>query len=248
MPAPLPLSELRQLLAARFPSASRKNVGSHLRTHIAAIDDALEGGLPSGILCECVAPTASCGGQLVIEAMLLAARHRRLRAALVDAGESFDPDGADPQTLPHLLWVRCPDLDAALQTADIVLRDGNIGLAIIDLRGVGIPLVRRVPSTLWYRLQRAAEPSASTVVFFTKTACIPSARCRFLLEGAFHIDALDRERTQLTTALSVSIQRHYLRTTHAESEDHVRRTFPARLSSPGPAPDDTGEHPAARIA
>ena len=58
------------------------------------------------------------------------------------------------------------------------------GLVLLDLRHAPLRELRRVPSTSWYRLQRAVEPADLALVVATPTACVPSAQLRFELEQA----------------------------------------------------------------
>jgi hypothetical protein len=69
--------------------------------------------------------------------------------------------------LQHLLWVRCHTLDEAIQAADILVRDANLSLVMLDLRGVDVRALRRVFPTTWYRLQRALERTDMAMAVFT---------------------------------------------------------------------------------
>ncbi|MGH7995275.1 MAG: hypothetical protein ACREFX_02880, partial [Opitutaceae bacterium] len=104
MSAPGAAAALRRMLAERFPEAGRTRAGE-LPTGVRALDEALGGGLPAGRLTELV--SAAPGGQFVLARVLASARALRVRAALVDAGEGFDPQALEGQCLRHLVWVRC---------------------------------------------------------------------------------------------------------------------------------------------
>jgi hypothetical protein len=138
-----------------------------LPTGVAAIDDVAGGGLPVGGITEVVALAPSAGGQLLISSLLAATRARRMRAALVDALDAFDPQSHEPSLLQHLVWVRCRTLDEAMHAADILVRDANFALVMVDLRGIEWRALRRVPATTWYRLQRALERTDMAMVVFT---------------------------------------------------------------------------------
>lgn len=109
----------------------------------------------------------STGGQLLIARLLAATRARRMRTALVDAVDAFDPQSHEPPMLQHLVWVRCRTLDEAMHAADILVRDANLALVMVDLRGVAGRALRGVPATTWYRLQRALERTDMAMVVFT---------------------------------------------------------------------------------
>lgn len=164
--SPESLAALRLLLAERFPQAAPRPAAV-LPTGVAAIDEAGDGGLPVGGITEVVALAPSAGGQLLISSLLAATRARRMRAALVDAIDAFDPQSHEPPLLQHLVWVRCHTLDEAMHAADILVRDANLSLVIVDLRGVAGRALRRVPATTWYRLQRALERTDMAMVVLT---------------------------------------------------------------------------------
>ena len=164
--SPESLAALRLLLAERFPQAAPRPAAV-LPTGVAAIDEAGDGGLPLGGITEVVAPAPSSGGQLLISHLLAATRARRMRAALVDALDAFDPQSHEPSLLQHLVWVRCRTLDEAMHAADILVRDANLALVMVDLRGLAWRALRGVPATTWYRLQRALERTDMAMVVFT---------------------------------------------------------------------------------
>src|SRR5262245_61098362 len=134
MAAPEKLASLRRQLAERLPTLQRtfalfgaSRARRVLPTGVAALDDAL-GGLPIAAVTEigCTAP--SCGGHLFLQQLLAVTRRERRRVALVDSHDSFDPDSCPEDLLAHLLWIRCPGTTVALQAADLVARDANLGL------------------------------------------------------------------------------------------------------------------------
>ncbi|WP_348253281.1 hypothetical protein, partial [Salmonella enterica] len=77
--------------------------------------------------------------------------------------------------LAHLVWVRCRSVTEAVAATDLLARDANFGLVLLDLRHAPTRDLRRVPSTAWYRLQRAVEPTDLALVVATPAASVPSA-------------------------------------------------------------------------
>jgi len=205
--APKTLAQLRQELAEKFPTATRVAARA-LRTGLAAIDDAA-GGLPLGAVTEIVCTAPSCGSHLLLEQLLTATRTTRTRVALVDAADSFDPCSFPVDLLAHLVWVRCTPA-TALSATDLLTRDANLGLVVLDLRHVAERELRRTPASFWYRLQRAAEPSALALVVITPRAMVSSAQLRFLLNASHAVTALSHERPALSTALAPALQRQRL--------------------------------------
>lgn len=176
-------------------------------TGLAAVDDALGGGLPQGAITEWICAAPSCGGQLVFARLLAAARAARQRVALIDACDAFDPASHEPDSYRHLVWVRCAGVAPALQVADLVVRDINFGLVVLDLKQADARELRRTPSTLWYRLQRAVAPTTLVLGVFTTRPTVPSAQLRLELTHSFTASAFTAERSELTAALAPAIQR-----------------------------------------
>lgn len=199
------LPALRQLLRERFPSATH-GAAEPLATGIPAIDEAT-GGLPRPALTEFTCAAPSCGGALLLGALLAVTRAASLRLALVDADDAFDPDSWEPDLLEHLLWVRARGAAEALAVADLLTRDANLGVVVLDLRHAAPAALRRIPSTAWYRLQRAIESTTLAVAVLTPGALVPSARARFELDSSFSLPALSRERPSLAAALAPALRR-----------------------------------------
>ena len=208
--APEKLAALRHLLAERFPTVPR-TIGRVLPTGIAALDDAT-GGLPLSSITEIICASPSCGGHLLIGQLLAVTRATRTRVALIDSTDSFDPGSFDEDLLAHLVWVRCSTTATALSAADLLARDANLGLVVLDLRRAPEADLRRTPSTQWYRLQRAVEPTDLSLVVETPRASVPSAQLRFKLATSHGVAALDRERATLTAELEPALQRQRLQT------------------------------------
>lgn len=211
MPASEKLASLRLLLAERFAAAPRPPARA-CRTGLPAIDD-LAGGLPLGAITEIVCAAPSCGGHLLLDQFLTTTRLTRTRVALIDGTDSFDPSSFDPDLLAHLVWVRCASTPAALQAADLLVRDANLGLVVLDLRRAPDADLRRIPSTHWYRLQRAVEPADLALVIETPRAGVPCAHLRFELTTQHAVDALATERPALAARLTPALHRQRQRAT-----------------------------------
>lgn len=207
--SPESLAALRRLLAERFPPAAPR-FAAVLPTGATAIDGLTGGGLPVGGITEVVAPAPSSGGQLLMLSLLAATRARRARAALVDGLDAFDPQSHEPSSLQHLIWVRCRTLDEALHAADLLVRDANFALVVVDLRGFTLSALRGVPATTWYRWQRAVERTDLALVVLTTMALVGSAQLRFYLAGTFQLAAFDEEQARLAFRLPVEVQRRRL--------------------------------------
>jgi hypothetical protein len=196
---------LRQLLRERFPTATHGRV-EPLATGLPGIDDPL-GGLPRPALTELVCSTPSCGSQLFIGQLLAVTRADARRVALVDAGDAFDPASWPAPVLEHLVWVRTKDAAGAMAAADLLARDANFALLLLDLRHSPLGQLRRIPSTSWYRLQRALEPTTLAAAVLTPFSLVPSAHLRLELESSYSLTALDADRPVLNARLAPMLLR-----------------------------------------
>ena len=203
--APEKLAALRRQLAERFPTVPR-TTGRVLRTGLAALDEAT-GGLPLSGVSEIVCAAPSCGGHLWLQQLLAVTRAGRQRVALIDSTDSFDPGSCPLDLLAHLIWVRCAGTTMALQAADLLARDANLGLVILDLRRAPEADLRRIPGPQWYRLQRAVEPTDLALIVETPRPSVPSAQLRIALRTPHDFSALARERPGLTAALAPTVSR-----------------------------------------
>lgn len=122
---------------ASSPQAERARTLAPPRpTGVAALDDAIAGGLPRGRLVELVG-RASAGRMSIVVSALAAATARGEVAALIDAADGFDPASAAGAgvALERVLWVRPASIADALRAADLVLDAGGFGVVVLYLAG-----------------------------------------------------------------------------------------------------------------
>jgi hypothetical protein len=191
--------------------------GGVLSTGLEAFDAAFgEGGLPCGAITELVCAGPSCGGQLLLTSLLQATRRVRQRVALIDGCDAFDPQSHDPDICRHMVWVRCSSVAATLQVADLVARDVNFGLVVVDMKHAGERELRRTPSASWYRLQRAVRGTSLVLLVVTPRRTVPSAQVRIALNDAYSLSAFECERTGLAGKLEPVVQRQRVQLLQAE--------------------------------
>jgi hypothetical protein len=84
--------------------------------------------------------------------------------AWVDAADAFDPASAVAAglSLSRMLWVRAPDVPAALRCTERLLETRGLALVLLDLALPGPP--PHVAPAVWPRLLRAAQAGATTLV------------------------------------------------------------------------------------
>jgi len=178
-----------------------------LGTGVDSLDGALDGGLRSGLLAEVAEPEASGGGQVLLLHLLAGMRRAQRFVALVDGADGFDPQSAPEALLEHLLWVRCGSSLEAMKCADALLRDENLGMVLVDLRGCEERELRRVKSADWYRLQRLAERSSAYACVLTPRPMVPSAQVRVQLVGQRCIEDVDASLRELGCGVEVEVLR-----------------------------------------
>jgi hypothetical protein len=196
--------DLRALLAERFPSLPSPPRAC-LATGIPNLDGAIGGGLQKGGITELISPNLSAGSASFVAAMVHAACRDRYFVALIDGTDSFDPQPVGNTALRHLLWVRCRTTSQAVRSADLLLRDGNFPLVIIDLVLNSATEVRKIQQTSWYRLQRLVEATSSAFVVLTRSNTVSSAQLKIVLENVWNLRTIGQENAH--TFLQVRIQR-----------------------------------------
>ena len=195
--------DLRRLLAERFPQTFAP-AADRLKTGLPAIDTAL-GGLPKNAITELTSSNLSAGSALFLHVLLQNAHRDGFFVALVDGKDSFDPHTAGPAVLPNLLWARCSHASQAVQAADLLLRDGNFPLVILDLVLNARDELRKIPQTHWYRLQRLVEAAPSAFLVLTRRSMISSAQLKLFLDNAWRLS--DLEQPDLTRRLKIQVER-----------------------------------------
>jgi len=213
MPSDTQLIELRQFLAERLPRARlgmapERMVPAALPTGIESIDQGLGGGLPQGAFTELVAPGEGSGSAQFIHSLLRHTASAGRFLTLVDGADSLDIDALEPDALAHLLWVRCRSTSEALQTTDLLLRDRNIALVILDLKLNPAHELRRIPGTLWYRFSRLMEQQGATVLVVTPQPLVAGAAARIV--SRTRLDHRDLERRPDTLDLRFETERRHI--------------------------------------
>jgi hypothetical protein len=202
--------DLRKLLAERFPHASVA-AATQLITGLAFLDEAIDGGLPKGAITELISPRISGGSASLIHALLQVAQRDRFFLALIDGRDSFDPfasGGLGNAGLHHLLWVRCANALDAIKAADLLLRDGNFPLVIVDLVLNPPEELRKIPQTSWYRLQRLVEPAPTACLVMTRQGMVSSAQLKIVLENSWTLESFEDENA--ISRLQIRVQRSHL--------------------------------------
>ena len=198
--------DLRKLLAERFPHAPAP-AGTLLITGLSFLDRAIGGGFPQGGITEIISPRVSAGSASLICALLQVAQRNRYFLALIDGRDSFDPQPLGNACLRHLLWVRCTSAFEAIKAADLLLRDGNFPLVIVDL-ALNAWEQLKIPQTSWYRLQRLVESTSTACLVLTRRSMVSSAQLKIVLENSWTLETFSEENG--VSRLRFRIQRSHL--------------------------------------
>jgi hypothetical protein len=183
--------DLRNLLAQRFPQ-SPPLPSTHLATGLPAIDEAIGGGLPKSAITELSSPQVSAGTALFLYALLQNAYRDGYSLALIDGRDSLDPEPLGNARLRNLLWVRCTKVLDAVKAADLLLRDGNFPLVVLDLVLNSSDELRKIPQTSWYRLQRLVETAPIAFLVLTRESIVRSAQTKLSLDNVWRLADLEQ--------------------------------------------------------
>jgi hypothetical protein len=218
--------ELRQLLRDKFPGLRTRadelgrRAGPCWATGLPQFDVPLGGGFLHGALSEIVSESRTAGTASLLRHFIHQAAAHRQFVALVDSQDSFDAAAVEPAALERLLWIRCHNADEALKAADLVLRDGNLPLVIIDFAFAPAAELRRIAAPTWYRFQRIVEERGSTCLVFTPRPMISPARTRVVLRTQFHLDALSCDAEALVESINIDVRE----ARRGVTEEPLRRT------------------------
>ncbi len=199
--------DLRKLLTERFPHAPAA-AATQLVTGLAFLDEAIGGGLPKGAITELISPEVSAGSASLIHALLETAQRDCYFLALIDGRDSFDPQPLGNACLGHLLWMRCTKALEAIKAADLLLRDGNFPLVIVDLVLNPREELRKIPQTNWYRLQRLVESTSTACLVLTRQGRVSSAQLKIVLENVWSLESF--EQKDAISRLRIRVQRSHL--------------------------------------
>lgn len=203
--------ELRQLLAERFPHLRQGvPVPAAIETRscgVPELDAVLGGGLPRGEFTELVADGDGSGSAQIIHACLRQVAAEGQFLALVDGSDSFDVTAVDPVVLSRLLWVRCADASEAFKATDLLLRDRNFPLVILDLKLNPAAQLRKISGSVWHRYGRLIEQNRATVLVVTPFQFVSGAACRVRLESRLGLDALSKSPESVKSELRFTLLR-----------------------------------------
>src|SRR5262245_57903310 len=215
MAATAKIIDLRKLLAKRFPHPAVPTI-TRLVTGLPFLDQPAGGGLPQGAITELISPRTCAGSASLTQAFIHSAYRDNYFMALIDGHDSFDPCGLDNDSLRCLLWIRCSKASEAIKAADLLLRDGNFPLVIVDLVLNSPEELRKIQQTNWYRLQRLVELIPTACLVLTRYEMVGSAQLKLVLENSWNLETLEKQD-------AISQLRIVVKRSHFQSEIRSQR-------------------------
>jgi hypothetical protein len=214
------LAAFREALAEHFPETTPLPA-RQWATEWGEID-AAEGGLPHNAVTE-LCSSSACGG-FFLHRVLASLRERQALAARVDGGKTFDPGSYDAAAFPRLLTVFCDTVEQGVKVTDLLLRDGNLPLVLLDLQAVPLRSLGRIPASTWHRFQRLVERSGTALVVMTPQPVVEAARVRITLRASWSWEALQQRRCELFANIRVQVYRRGKQIQPLEEEEVRTRT------------------------
>ena len=206
MPLSPKIIELRQVLAKRYPSQTGIH-SLYTPTGWSPLDSLLGGGLPKGAITQLLVPNISSGGAIVLHEIIEALNDASQYVALIDGKDSFEPSVDHPL----LLWIRCHNTAQALKATDLILRDGNLPLTILDFKQNSDRELGKIPGPTWYRFQRLSEEYENTLLIITRHPIVSSAHITILMTHQLCINDLSSQRREISKFVSLEIVRQRTR-------------------------------------
>ena len=105
----------------------------------------------------------------------------------------------------------------AIKAADLLLRDGNFPLVIVDLVLNPASELCKIPQTSWYRLQRLVEATSSACLVLNRQSMVSSAQVKIVLENFWTLETFADD--DACSRLRFRIQR-----SHRKSEVRSQRS------------------------
>jgi hypothetical protein len=194
------MEALRALVAEKFPQSPRRQEG-RLPIGCKAFDQ--KGGFLRGAVTEVCGSIA--GGVLLLAAVVNTAMRDGFFVGLIDAANSFEPSDWTDEHLSRILWVMCGAAGPAIKAADILLRDGNLPVVVLDLQMLPMSQLQCIPASTWHRFQRVIEPTATVLTVMTPQPVVEGAAARMAIRTDLTLDAMHLPRPALWEHLDVQI-------------------------------------------
>jgi hypothetical protein len=142
---------------------------------------------------------------MLLSAVADAAVRESFFLGLVDAANSFEPSDWRDEHLRRILWVMCGGAGPAIRAADILLRDGNLPVVILDLQMLPALQLRRIPVSTWHRFQRVIEPTDTVLTILTPQPVVEGVAARMAIRTDLTLEAMHLPRPASWEHLHVQV-------------------------------------------
>lgn len=194
---------LKKSLQQRFPGAHRKSSVFEIARQEEAASTLH---FPSASMSEVVSGRASSGMSQFLSHLL--EQDGSLPVALVDGRDSFDPSSHGHEQCRRLFWIRCSEVTQALEASDLLLRDGNLPLVVLDLHLCSHRELKRIPRHIWSRFKTELRQSGVAFIVLSPSPLTPSPHQRLYLQGRFNLHHLEKETSSLQTSMDQDLTCH----------------------------------------
>jgi len=180
---------LRRLLSEKFPglrtdlSGRSPKVKDFWPVDLSSCHIAWPRQFAKGVVTEIICGGNYSGSASLIHALIHCAAVEKQIIAVIDGTDCLDVLSMAPRDLSRLLWVRCQVAADALKSADLLLRDNNFSMVLVDLKFNPESELRKIPAMTWYRMQRLVENAATVCLVLTPRMLVNATRHRFNLPG-----------------------------------------------------------------
>lgn len=150
-------------------------------------------GFPQGAISEVVPAGPGAGISLLVAGLLGTPEEIAPfpEMILVDGADGFDPASYTAQACSKLLWVRCISALEMIKAADLVVRDGNVPLVMLDATGLKGRDLATIPASAWWRVKQSAERKGGRVIVLSAFPLVPCAARRMTLSANLTLKDLD---------------------------------------------------------
>jgi hypothetical protein len=195
--------QLQQLLGSKLKTLTSSC--EFLSLDLPWLARSLPQGFPKGSVVEVTSGKGGVG--LFLSSIFHGGKEMNLKVALIDGKDSFDPQSYESKDLERVLWLRCREAGQALKAADLLLRDGNLPLIILDLKSNPAAELRKIPATTWFRFQRLGEGASSVLIVLTASPMVGSAVIRLRVEAELKLNGLHEFQESLEKYLIIELEK-----------------------------------------
>jgi hypothetical protein len=105
----------------------------------------------------------------------------------------------------RILWLRCRAIQEAIRATDLLLRDGNCPLLVLNLQNVPPQKLKPISNSVWHRFHRLVENRPLALLVLSTQPLVQGVRTRIASTTGWNISALNTPRSALLEHLRVRV-------------------------------------------